>query len=519
MRRFIDSKQGMQMRVDRLAVSARVVVRRARRHRLAACLALLSMPWAVPAAAAVCYVNGSASGSNTGASWADAYTDLQSALTDANCIEVWVAQGVYKPVAPVDVGSVTPTEQAVSFNVSPNVAVYGGFSGVEAIRTERDPAAHVTILSGDLDNNDDNNNVDGNFIDETSADIVGSNSRHIVVINGTAGTPVTASTVLDGFTLTGGYNKNAEGGGALWCRGNGAGHECSPTLARLVLSGNRASGNGGAMVLDGYSGGASSPTLTDVTFRGNSAATFGGAMYNNGQGSGGVSSPVLTNVTFSGNGGVIYGGAMFNDGAGGGISSPTLTNATFFGNSATGNGGATFNNGGGGTSSPKFTNVTFNGNSASYGGAIYNQGISGGTSISQVINSILWGDSATTSGAEFYSSYNGGGTGETSLYSSIVEGGCDADCGGVTIYQGDPKLGTLADNGGFTLTLTPGTGSAAINAIACDASVPLTDQRGAARPDPVSTGATRCDIGAVEADSLPFDVIFVDSFGSSPRDL
>ena len=80
---------------------------------------------------ALCYVNGAAGGANTGVSWTDAYTDLQSALSDANCTEVWVAQGVYKPVVPADVGSVTPTERAVSFNIGPGVAVYGGFFGGE----------------------------------------------------------------------------------------------------------------------------------------------------------------------------------------------------------------------------------------------------------------------------------------------------------------------------------------------------------------------------------------------------
>lgn len=36
---------------------------------------------------------------NTGMSWIDAHTDLQSASTDANCTEVWLAQHVYKPTA------------------------------------------------------------------------------------------------------------------------------------------------------------------------------------------------------------------------------------------------------------------------------------------------------------------------------------------------------------------------------------------------------------------------------------
>jgi len=45
---------------------------------------------------------------------------------------------------------------------------------------------------------------------------------------------------LDGFTLTGGGNtNNTNGGGALCRKGNGAGHACSPNLARLLFGGNR----------------------------------------------------------------------------------------------------------------------------------------------------------------------------------------------------------------------------------------------------------------------------------------
>jgi hypothetical protein len=47
----------------------------------------------------LCYVNASATGSNTGDSWADAYTSLYAAMLDGLCEEFWVAAGVYKPDA------------------------------------------------------------------------------------------------------------------------------------------------------------------------------------------------------------------------------------------------------------------------------------------------------------------------------------------------------------------------------------------------------------------------------------
>ncbi|MBI4675462.1 MAG: hypothetical protein HY741_27775 [Chloroflexi bacterium] len=93
--------------------------------------------------------------------------------------------------------------------------------------------------SADIDSND--TNTDGNFIAETTADIQGSNSWHIVTGGGTDSTAR-----LDGFTITAGLN-----------------------------TGNSATPNGTGM----YNV-SSSPTLANLTFSGNKAVS-GGAMYNN----------------------------------------------------------------------------------------------------------------------------------------------------------------------------------------------------------------------------------------------
>src|SRR5262245_61802335 len=95
----------------------------------------------------VIFVKAGAVGANDGSSWANAYTGLQSALAAANpssadTVEIWVAAGTYTPRPTAD--------RSLSFTLKNNVQVYGGFAGVETQREERNSAANVTILSGDI---------------------------------------------------------------------------------------------------------------------------------------------------------------------------------------------------------------------------------------------------------------------------------------------------------------------------------------------------------------------------------
>ncbi len=325
-------------------------------------------------AAGICYVKASASGTNNGTSWANAYTDLQSALGGSPCTEVWVAAGTYKPTG--------GTDRTLSFVLKNGVALYGGFIGTESARIERDPAVNLTTLSGDI-------STVGDATD---------NSYHVIVGGGTNGTAV-----LDGFTVTGGYangSSPADSGGGMFNLNS------SPTLANLTFSGNTAIYGGGM-----YNDNNSSPALINVTFNGNtvnqspdgdgSGGGSGAGMYNNNSNptlaavtfsnnsavyiGGGISnynsSPTLTNVTFSGNS-AQDGSGMYNENSG-----PTLTNVTFSSNSGrgmyNGNSGPTLtnvtfsNNSGGGMvnygSSPTLTNVIFSGNTASFwGGGMLN---------------------------------------------------------------------------------------------------------------------------------------------------
>src|SRR5688572_27934600 len=94
------------------------------------------------------YVNASATPGGEGRSWSDAIDNLTLALDLAYANEqIWVAAGTYRPAAPNG-------DRAASFAMKNGVALYGGFAGTETTLAQRDPAAHPTILSGDLNGDD-----------------------------------------------------------------------------------------------------------------------------------------------------------------------------------------------------------------------------------------------------------------------------------------------------------------------------------------------------------------------------
>ncbi len=445
--------------------------------------------------------------------WSNACA-LQTALTNApSGDELWVAAGTYKPT--------TGTSRAATFQLRNGIALYGGFAGTETARALRNVYGNKTILSGDI-------GTPGNASD---------NAYHVV----TAGSVVTESAVLDGFTITAGNANGASypddrGGGMFSDGGN-------PTLMYLSFEENSAGYDGGGM----HSAGGN-PTLSFVTFLDNAAATSGGGMYNAG------GNPTLTSVMFIGNN-ALSGAGMFNSGGspklvdawfeindgtwGGGMhntggSSPTVRDSYFFGNSAS-FGGGVYNNGG----SSKLTNVTFQSNHATdNGGGLFNincspmltnttfvsnwardgggmsshhstptlnnvtlssnsaTGTGGGiqnalTSTATIRNTILWGNTAPTN-PQIHNDPSNPNT--ANVYDSVVQGGY---AGGTHIVTADPRLGLLGYYGG---TYSGGSvevipllqGSSAIDA-GNNPTCATTDQRGVARPI-----GSQCDIGAFE---------------------
>ncbi len=115
------------------------------------------------------YVNALATGNNDGTDWANAYNDLQKAITFAsNCTDIqdiWVAAGTYKPsVHPREVsdyGIVSPGIKLNTFHLVDGVALYGGFSGNETAVSERNLELNKTILSGAIGSSStqDNSNI------------------------------------------------------------------------------------------------------------------------------------------------------------------------------------------------------------------------------------------------------------------------------------------------------------------------------------------------------------------------
>lgn len=395
----------------------------------------------------VCRVRADA-GAGTGMVWASPMT-LQAALTEAYCQEIWVAAGVYVPGSQV----------SDSFVVRAGVEVYGGFVGNETDRDQRDPAANRAVLSGDLGGDDTSNNG----VVAQADDIVGSNSQHVVLLDGSSQV-MAADTRLDGLVITAG-DAGAGDGGGVQCLG-----ACQPELVQLHFSGNRAT-RGGAL----YAAGAiASPSVSRSAFTGN-AATQGGAIYNNG--SGGQASPVVSNSTFSAN-------------------------------RASGDGGAIYNDGRGGISSPLLLNLTMTGNEAQRGAAVYSNAV-GGTSAPDMSNLIVWGnlndsgDDVTNDQAQPYIAYSiirGAYVGPNHDWNNALglDGGHNLDS--------DPQLLPLADNGGATPTHMILHWSLPVDR-ADPASCPDVDQRGVSRPQDAL-----CDIGAVEHRRGDAGSLFWDGF-------
>ncbi|HRP90477.1 MAG TPA: choice-of-anchor Q domain-containing protein [Edaphocola sp.] len=213
---------------------------------------LSSFAQITPDAFGIVYVKDTATGLANGNSWANATSDLQGAINATGAQKVFVKIGTYP------VGS-------SSFVMKNNVAIYGGF----------DPAAGIDSLS------DQRYVLD--WVPGKASVLDGLNSKP-VIWNYSSG--LTATAILDGFTITKGRNPSGNGGGIMNLN-------VSPTFNNLIIKNNLTyySGNGGAMYNEN-----SSPTVSNSYIFNNQAADLCGGVYNTLS-----SSPTFTNVVFYGN--------------------------------------------------------------------------------------------------------------------------------------------------------------------------------------------------------------------------
>ncbi|RPI60207.1 MAG: hypothetical protein EHM50_07820 [Lysobacterales bacterium] len=243
----------------------------------------------------VVYVDDSATGLGDGTSWANAITSLSDALKTAKSkYQIWVAAGTYRP----DVGvGATAGDRSASFQLLPDVAIYGGFKGDETTIAARDFRVNLTILSGDLLGDDG-----------PSFANMSDNSYHIV--------KGAKDARLDGVWLRGG-NANGNGGALI-----STGPSMNVTLANCTVTNNVASGHGGAI----YQYWSSPPTVVNCRFVGNKASGKGGAIYTDWS-----SAPNVYGSLFVGNVATTNGGAIsatwFSDPG-------TIVNSSFANNTA-----------------------------------------------------------------------------------------------------------------------------------------------------------------------------------------
>jgi hypothetical protein len=343
----------------------------------------------------VVYVDADAAADGDGTSWEAAYRYLQDGLAAArglrSPVEIWVAEGTYRPDQS-EHGAEIPFDPEASFKIQSEMALFGGFSGTEVVRSERNGQEHRTILSGDLQQNDL-----PDFANRSD------NSCHVVRIENTD-----ASARLDSVVVKSGharYCDNNDGGGVLLVNS-------SAVLARCELSDNDALQGGGMLAYRGY------PTVVASRFLENRAYNGGGLVqadmnywatvlrseFVRNQGTnygGGAHGRLLVDGSLFLSNTALWGGGLYLDGR------VVLSSTRFFGNSAEFLGGGTMV---GSAGAVEVNNCVFSGNSAGDGGAVF---FYGGRSL-KVNNSTLVGNLAR---------YHGGGVNRvTSVENSVIVG-------------------------------------------------------------------------------------------------
>ncbi len=274
-----------------------------------------------------------ASAGGDGRSWANAFPSLNAAfeaavMSDNVVQEIWVMAGVYAPAE-------ADGARTESFHLPSGVAVYGGFAGDETFRNQRDPVSNLTVLTGDLNGNDQ---PDGTNTFE--------NAYHVVTVSAADGAH--DGTTLDGFTIRSG---NAQGippdttGGGVWIDGG------APTIRNCIIEDNLSFRGGGVHV------GGGSASFVDCIIRDNSADTGGGVSTDSG------ANPLFDGCVIESN----DGGGVRNSGG----ATPTFGD-TFIRDNVTTGGGAGVQSTSGATATYERCSITGNVSMFGDGGGLFN---------------------------------------------------------------------------------------------------------------------------------------------------
>ncbi len=143
------------------------------------------------------YVDIDATGTNDGSSWANAYTDLNDALTGIAVgteRTIWIADGTYVPTTS------NSDARTATYSIPTLVKIYGGFNGTETLLSQRNLGTNITKLSGDVLGND---NGTITVAESTRSD----NLYHVVSLREDM-----TDVLIDGVTISG---ANASGGGTF----------------------------------------------------------------------------------------------------------------------------------------------------------------------------------------------------------------------------------------------------------------------------------------------------------------
>jgi len=316
----------------------------------------------------IVYVNQNTPFDGDGSSWGYAVKDLAMVIKSAannNVIKkIWVAKGTYLPQfksAEVNQNNVATTNVSKTFVWTPDLQVFGGFSGLEnPVSFDlnlRDFDLNETILSG---------NLNGNNVD---------NAQHIIIGSGDLG----SLAEINGFTIA---NAQTSGGlsamdelvnGNLISSRHGAGiylQNAAIQLKNIIIKKNSAINWAGGGYGAGLYFSAALPTtslkLSNVVFSLNESA-MGGAVYHTG---GNVSYEL---VNFSNNTATARGGAMYNANTTGTIFNTVFKKNKVLDAEPNRGGGAIYNGNTTGTNI-KFINSAFAENEAPIGGAMTNNG-------------------------------------------------------------------------------------------------------------------------------------------------